>query len=85
MVDWVCGSLIPRLHLTTLLHRLWLQITSFTHNGSGHTQMLWLHFNILEGSGDASSIFFFLQSMVQNYAILTGISEHPDLKKRILK
>ncbi len=25
MADWVCGSLIPRLHLTTLLCRLWLQ------------------------------------------------------------
>ncbi len=25
MVDWVCGSLIPRLHLTTLLRRLGLQ------------------------------------------------------------
>ncbi len=29
MADWVCGSLggslIPRLHLTTQLYRLWLQ------------------------------------------------------------
>ncbi len=25
MVDWVCGSLIPQLHLTTLLRRLRLQ------------------------------------------------------------
>ncbi len=25
MADWVCGSLIPRLHLMTLLHRLGLQ------------------------------------------------------------
>ncbi len=29
MADWVCeslgGSLIPQLHLTTLLRRLWLQ------------------------------------------------------------
>ncbi len=72
--DWVCGSLggtlIPQLHLTTLLRRLWLQTNlycadsgsklSFTQDGSGHTEMLWLHFSIVEGSGDASSIFFFL-------------------------
>ncbi len=25
MFDWVCGSLIPRLHFMTLLRRLWLQ------------------------------------------------------------
>ncbi len=29
MVDWVCGSLIPRLHLTTLLRRLRLQINLY--------------------------------------------------------
>ncbi len=30
--DWVCWILIPRLHLTTLLRRLWLW-----QGGSGHT------------------------------------------------
>ncbi len=40
-----------------------LQITSFTHDGSGHTEMFWLHFSIVEGSGDRLSIF--LQSMVE--------------------
>ncbi len=54
MIDWVCwslgGSLIPRLHLTTLLRRLWLQKKlycadsdskwSFSQDGNGHTEML---------------------------------------------
>ncbi len=34
---------------------------SFIHDASGHTEMFWLHFSIVEWSGDASSIFF-LQS-----------------------
>ncbi len=38
-------------------------MTSFTQDGNGHTEILWLHFSIVEESGDASSIFF-LQSMV---------------------
>ncbi len=42
-----------------LLRRLWLQTTSFTQDASGHTEMLWLHFSIVERSGDASSIFFY--------------------------
>ncbi len=85
MVDWVCrslgGSLIPRLHLTTLLHRLWLQTNLYCAD-SGSKQIstaqtrapndviysrwqrpYWdvysLHFSIVEGSGDASSIFFY--------------------------
>ncbi len=62
MADWVCGSfdgsLIPRLHLTTLLRRLELQMTSFTEDGSSHIEMHSLHFSIVEGSGDASSIVF---------------------------
>ncbi len=69
MVDWVCGglggSLIPRIHLSTLLRRheplqrrLGLQMTSFTQDGSSHTEMYSLHFSIVEGIGDASSIFF---------------------------
>ncbi len=44
MVDWVCrslgGSLIPQLHLTTLLRRLVLQMMSFSQDGNGHTEML---------------------------------------------
>ncbi len=56
MVDWVCGSLIPLHHLTTLLRRLGLQMMSFTQDGSGHTEMYSLHFSIVEGSRDASSI-----------------------------
>ncbi len=72
MVDWVCGSLggslIPRFHLTTLLQtrapnksllrRLGLQMKSFSQDGSSHTEMYSLHFSIVEGSGNASSIFF---------------------------
>ncbi len=68
MFDWVCGSLggslIPGLHPTTLLHRLGLQMTSFTQDGSSHTEMYSLHFSKVEGRGDASSICF-LKSMVQ--------------------
>ncbi len=48
----------------SLLRRLRLQITSFTQDGSSRTKMHLLHFSIVEGSGDVSSIFF-LQSMVQ--------------------
>ncbi len=62
MADWVCrslgGSLIQRLHLTTLLRRLGLQITSFTQDGSSRTEMYLLHFSIVDGSGDTSSIVF---------------------------
>ncbi len=82
MVDWVCwslgGGLILRLHLTTLLRRLGLQITLFSHDGSGHTEMFWLQFSIVEGSGDASSIFF-LQSMavVLNLFFPTGPHNGP--------
>ncbi len=69
MADWVCGSLggslNPRLHLTTLapneslLCRLGFQMTSFTQDGNGPTEMHSLHFSIVEGSRDASSIFFY--------------------------
>ncbi len=38
-------------------------MTSFTQYGNDHTDMYSLYFSIVEGSGDASSIFF-LQSMV---------------------
>ncbi len=66
MADWVCGSLggslIPQLHLTTLLRRLGLQMMSFTQDGSGPTEMHSLHFSVVEGSGDAWSIFFTVYS-----------------------
>ncbi len=42
----------------SLLRRLRLQMTSFTQDGSSHTEMYLLHFSIVEGSRDASSIFF---------------------------
>ncbi len=77
MADWVCRSLIPRLHLMTLLRRLWLQTNLYCAD-SGSKQIStaqtlapnevlysrWqqpysLHFSIVEGSGDASSIFFY--------------------------
>ncbi len=32
---------------------------SFLKDHSGHTEMLWLHFSIVEGSGDEPSIFLF--------------------------
>ncbi len=85
MVDWVCGSLggslIPQLHLTTLLRRLWLQMTSFSQDGNGHTEMYSLHFSIVEGSGDASSIFFYslwvghTQQSVSSHMSGTGNNE----------
>ncbi len=34
-------------------------MTSFSQDGSGHTEMFWLHFSVVEGSGDTSSIFCF--------------------------
>ncbi len=42
----------------SLLSRLGLQMTSFSQDGSSQTEMICLHFSIVEGSGDAS----FLQS-----------------------
>ncbi len=74
MVDWVCGSLgrslILRLHLTTLLQRLGLQMTSFTRDGN--TETFWLHFSIVEGSRDASSsIFFYSLWFEQRYSVQT--------------
>uniref|UniRef100_A0A671L4D4 Pleckstrin homology domain-containing family H member 1-like n=1 Tax=Sinocyclocheilus anshuiensis TaxID=1608454 RepID=A0A671L4D4_9TELE len=45
-------------------------MTSFTQDGSSHTEMLWLHFSIVEGIGDASLgltltlTHLFLQSIV---------------------
>ncbi len=41
-----------------LLHRLGLQMMSFTQDGNSHAEMYSLHSSIVEGSGDASSIFF---------------------------
>ncbi len=65
----------------SLLRRLWLQTnlycadsgykristvqTSFTQDGSGRTEMYSLHFSIVEGSGDASSIFFYCLCYMQ--------------------
>ncbi len=43
----------------SVLRRLGLQMTSFSQDGNGHTEMYWLHFSIVEGSRDASSIFFY--------------------------
>ncbi len=73
MVDWVCrefgrefDSAAPP-HYTTaqtrapnksLLRRLGLQMKSFSQDGTCHTEMYSLHFSIVEGSGNASSIFF---------------------------
>ncbi len=78
MADWVCGSFgggwvdstAPPRYTSAqtlapnkpLLRRLGLQVTSFTQDGSSHTEMYSLQFSIVKGSGDASSIF--LQSMV---------------------
>ncbi len=42
----------------SLLRRLGLQMTSFSQDGNGHTEMYSLHSSIVEGSGDALSIFF---------------------------
>ncbi len=54
--DTTAQTLAPN---ESLLRRLWLQMTSFTQDGNGHTEMLWLHFSIGERSGDALSIFFY--------------------------
>ncbi len=43
--------------------RLGLQMASSAQDYSGHTGRFWLHFSIVERSGEASSIFF-LQSML---------------------
>ncbi len=43
----------------SLLRIIGLQMTSFTQDGSSHTEMHSLHFSIVEGSGDESSIFFY--------------------------
>ncbi len=43
----------------SLLRRLGLQMTSSTQDGSGHTKMYSLHSSIVEGRGDASSLFFY--------------------------
>ncbi len=75
MVDWVCGSLILRLRLTTLLRRLWLQyesllrrlglqMTSLTQDGNGHTEILWLHF-FYSGRKRRCVVHLFLQSMLE--------------------
>ncbi len=42
----------------SLLGRLGLQMMSFSQDGNGHSEMICLYFSTVEGSGDASSIFF---------------------------
>ncbi len=74
MADWVCGSLggslIPRLHLTTLLRRLWLQTNLYcADSGSKWRHLLKMaaailrriRFTFLEAETRRPS---FLQSMV---------------------
>ncbi len=39
--DTTAQTLAPN---ESLLHRLGLQMTSFTQDGRGHNEMLWLHF-----------------------------------------
>ncbi len=46
----------------SILCRLWLQMSLFSQHGNGHAEMYLLHFSIVEGSRDASSIFFSLCS-----------------------
>ncbi len=55
----------------SLLHRLRLQMTSFTQDGSGHTEMLWLHFCIVEGSG-YSHFFFYKEVEVSTSFLGSG-------------
>ncbi len=64
MVDWVCGSLGGSL------------IESFSQDGNGHTEMYSLHFSIVEGSGDASSIIFYsLWSTLKCWLLFTFTNE----------
>ncbi len=45
--------------------RIRLQVKSFSQDDSSHTGMCWLHFCIVEGRGDALSIYFY--SLWLNY------------------